>query len=260
LAATWRTRPFDFVGSGLDFTDARLGPTQIPAANFSWNIYMRHNTHRHDFAIGVPGANLSFTTPLEGELSVHQAFEVVLFATDAGGSTATATAIIPHNRLDPPRARLSGGGTVLVDGVPLPLPSVFTTIAGQGIALAPGPDLGRLRRWSDARDGARVAHGHGRTGQPLADDRAAGGLGLSLAVAVVVVLAAVRHWTPSGSARRRGVAVRGPRLQRRDRGAAGGPVGPAGAPCSRSLRGRGRAAHAGVISRAAERLCDVRVL
>ena len=141
---------FVFVGSGLDFTDARLGPTQIPAANFSWNIYMRHNTHRHDFAIGVPGANLTFTTPLEGELSAHQAFEVDLFATDAGGSMATATAIIYPILGSLLLSSSSGGGTVLVNGVPLPLPSVFTTIAGQGIALAPGPDLvGAFAAWSD---------------------------------------------------------------------------------------------------------------
>ena len=139
-----------FEGGGLDFTDALLGPTQIAAANLSWNVFLRHNTHRHDFASGVPGASLTFTTPLEGELSPQQAYQVELIATDAGGITATASATIYPKLGSLVLSSSSGTGTALVNGMPVPLPYVFTTIAGQRLALAPGPDLaGAFAAWSD---------------------------------------------------------------------------------------------------------------
>ena len=139
-----------FEGGGLDFTDALLGPTQIAAANLSWNVFLRHNTHRHDFASGVPGASLTFTTPLEGELSPEQAYQVELIATDAGGTTATTSATIYPVLGSLVLSSSSGTGTALVNGMPVPLPYVFTTIAGQRLALAPGPDLaGAFAAWSD---------------------------------------------------------------------------------------------------------------
>ena len=164
---------FVFCGRGLDFTDARLGATPIPTANLSFNVYLRHNTHRHDFAQGVPGPCFTFTTPLEGELSPHQAYQVDLIAVDAGASVAVATAIIypvlgsialaaspVSSGGDGGGGSGSGSGSVLlINDSPTSLPTIFTTVAGQPITLAPAPgDVAAFAAWSDdaAAPAARV--------------------------------------------------------------------------------------------------------
>ena len=123
---------FTFAGVGVD----NSGPAPVPAT-LTYNVYLRHLAHRHDFAQGVPGPNLTITVPRADELSPVQAFQVDLVATDRLGATAIASAFVYPilGRLtlqtDPP------GGAALLNGQPVTTPASLTTVAGVTVQVSP---------------------------------------------------------------------------------------------------------------------------
>ena len=129
---------FVFAARGVDNTSPR-GPAPVPSANISFNVYLLHNTHRHDFAIGVPGPNLTLTTPLEGEGSPHQAYEVVATVADSNGAVAVATSIIYPVLSTLTVTTLPAGADVLVNNAAHATPFTLSSVAGITALLAPAP-------------------------------------------------------------------------------------------------------------------------
>jgi glucose/arabinose dehydrogenase len=138
-----------FSARGVDHTSPQ-GPTPIPAGNISFNAYLRHLAHRHDFVINAPGPTLTLVTPLETEFSPHQAYEVDAFVTDANGVVAVATALIYPVLASLTIVTSPAGASVLVNSAERATPFELTTVAGLSVLLGPTTaGAGFFLGWSD---------------------------------------------------------------------------------------------------------------
>ncbi|MCU1326050.1 MAG: hypothetical protein JWN34_1420, partial [Bryobacterales bacterium] len=130
-------------------TDAEDG--SIPASGLSWQIIIHHcpggSCHIHPL-LTLPGATGSFTVPDHGDASY---FEIILQATDSGGSSATKTININPQTTSVTVASTPAGLQVVYGGTTFTAPTTQTSIVGSTITLlAPSPQgTNNFASWSD---------------------------------------------------------------------------------------------------------------
>jgi len=140
---------FVFAAHGVDNTSPR-GPAPIPAADISFDVFLLHNAHRHDFIIDSRGTSVTVVTPLKTEFAPAQAYLVVCTVTDANGVAASASSFIYPVLATVTISSSPAGAVVLVNNAEHVTPYALTTVAGLTVLLAPAPaDRAAFLGWAD---------------------------------------------------------------------------------------------------------------